>query len=125
MKPIDAGRLRTKVTVIGVTKVKNAAGYTEELTGDALGYPLYVEWRNAHGAEVLTQQELGLRDRATLRCRFDPRITPTCRIRKSRPTKPEESEQDAWEDWEIVSIDNIEDRGTGMEIQVERMEAAV
>jgi len=113
VKPIDAGRLRTRVTVIGVTKVKNAAGFTEELTGDALGYPLYVEWRNAHGAEVLTQRELGLRDRATLRCRYDARITPACRIRKDG------------EDWEIVSVDKIEDRGTWMELQAERMEAAV
>lgn len=113
MKPIDAGKLRTPVTVIAVTKVKNASGFTETLRGDALGYTLYVQWKNAHGSEVLQAQQLGLRDRATLRCRYDRRITPACLIRKDG------------EDWEIISIDDIEERGTWMEIQVQRMEEAI
>ena len=113
MRPLDAGALRTPVTVLAPTKTKNAAGFTEAALTDALGYTLYVQWKNAHGSEVLEHRELGLRDRATLRCRYDARIAPTCLIRKGG------------EDWEIVSIDNIGERGTWLELQVERKEAAV
>ena len=56
---LDAGQLRTPVTVLSVTKTKNANGFTETATADALGYTLYVQWRNAHGTEVLQAQELG------------------------------------------------------------------
>ena len=110
---LDAGQLRTPVTVLSVTKTKNANGFTETATADALGYTLYVQWRNAHGTEVLQAQELGLRDKATLRCRYDSRITPTCIVRKGG------------EDWEIVSIDNVDERGHWMELTVARLEDAI
>lgn len=110
---LDAGQLRTPVTVLTVTKTKNANGFNETSTADALGHTLYVQWKNAHGPEVLQAQELGLRDKATLRCRYDVRITPTCIVRKGG------------EDWEIVSIDNVDERGHWMELTVTRLEAAV
>ena len=110
---VDAGQLRTPVTVIAVTMTKNANGFNVPAETDALGYTLYVQWRNAHGAEVLQAQELGLRDKATLRCRYDARITPTCLVRRGG------------EDWEIVSIDNVDERGQWMELTVSRMEDAV
>ena len=54
---LDAGQLRTPVQVLAVTKVKNERGFTEVTTADALGYPLYTQWKNAHGTEVLQAQE--------------------------------------------------------------------
>lgn len=110
---LDAGQLRTPVTVISVTMTKNANGFNVPTEADALGYTLYVQWRNAHGTEVLQAQELGLRDKATLRCRYDSRITPTCIVRKGG------------EDWEIISIDNVDERGQWMELTVARLENAV
>lgn len=110
---LDSGQLRTPVTVLAVTKAKNAAGFIETTTADALGFTLYVQWKNAHGTEVLQAQELGLRDKATLRCRYDARITPTCIVRKGG------------EEWEIISIDNVDERGHWMELTVTRTEDAV
>ena len=110
---LDAGQLRTPVQVLAVTKVKNERGFTEVTTAEALGYPLYTQWKNAHGTEVLQAQELGLRAKATLRCRYDARITPTCIVRKGG------------EDWEIISVDNVEERRQWMELTVARMEDAI
>ena len=73
---LDAGQLRTPVTVIAVTKTKNANGFT-------------------------------------VRCRYDSRITPTCLVRRGG------------EAWEIISIDNVDERGQWMELTVARMEDAV
>lgn len=109
---VDAGQLRTPVTVIAVTMTKNANGFNVPAETDALGYTLYVQWKNAHGTEVLQAQELGLRDRATLRCRADARIKPSCIVRRDGV------------DWEIVSVDNVDERGQWMELTVMRMENA-
>ena len=110
---VDAGQLRTPVTVISVTMTKNANGFNEPTETDALGYALYVQWRNAHGTEVLQAQELGLRDKATLRCRYDARIKPSCIVRRGG------------EDWEVISVDNVDERGQWMELTVTRMEDAL
>lgn len=102
---LDAGQLRTPVTVLKIEAVNFTDGFSDVVTSDALGYTLYVQWIEAHGrdAEPLDHQR-----RATLRCRYDPSITTDCLIEYQG------------ERWEILSAENIRDRGHWMELQLKR-----
>lgn len=110
---LDAGQLRTAVRVLMPTKIKTSAGFTETQMTDALGYDLYCQWVNVHGSEVLQAEQLGLRQKARLRCRYHAAITPTCIVRRGTA------------DWEIISVDNVDERGHWMEITVARKAEAV
>ena len=105
MKPIDAGQLRKPGTVIAVNELRYTPGFSEFELGEALGYPLYCQWIEAHGSDF--QPEAHLR-RATLRCRWTPAVTTDCYIRHGG------------ELWEILSCENIRDRGEWMEMQIRR-----
>lgn len=105
---LDAGKLRTAVRVLRPTKVKNSAGFSETQYADALGFDLYCQWVNAHGSEVLQAEQLGLQQKARLRCRYYTAIAPACIVRRGGA------------DWDIISVDNVDEVGHWMEITVAR-----
>ena len=101
---LDAGQLRTPVRVLH-SSVTYTDGFSTVETSDALGFPLYVQWIEAHGRDM--QPTAHLR-RATIRCRYDPRIALDCLIDLRG------------ERWEILSAENIRERGHWMELQLQR-----
>lgn len=101
---LDAGQLRTPVRVLH-SSVTYTDGFSTVATSDALGFALYVQWIEAHGRDM--QPTAHLR-RATLRCRYDPRIALDCLIDLRG------------ERWEILSAENIRERGHWMELQLQR-----
>lgn len=101
---LDAGQLRTPVHVLH-SYVTYTDGFSVVETSDALGFPLYVQWIEAHGRDM--QPTAHLR-RATLRCRYDARIALDCLIDLRG------------ERWEILSAENIRDLGHWMELQLQR-----
>lgn len=102
---VDAGQLRTPVTVLKIDSVTYTDGFSAVDTSDALGYALYCQWIEAHGRDA--QPTAHLR-RATIRCRYDPHIALDCLIDLRG------------ERWEILSAENIRERGHWMELQLQR-----
>lgn len=112
----NAGELRTPVRFIKLRRETDAEGYSAEqgvnVFGEGVTVP--VKWVNAHGTEAFTAMQLQLREPATLTARWSPLITKTLIVYRDGDPDP----------YEIISIDNVEERNTWMEIKVQRKEAA-
>lgn len=119
----NIGRMKTKIRIqyqtisaldenqIAPNKIWIDVGSASE--GDLPKYK-YCEWVNAHGNELLKPDINLARCPATVKLRYDARITGICRVLK-------ENELDI--PYEIISIDNIRDQNQFMEIRVQKMEA--
>lgn len=68
-------------------------------------------WKNAHGRELWSIQDLKNIEKATFRCRYDRNITKQCRVKKL---------DDDGKLWDIESIDDINNAHRILEITVKR-----
>lgn len=110
---MQAGELRTKIEIKALTSTKDADGFDVETWTNIYGAGVYAyaKWINAFGAEVLTAQQLGAVDMATITVRYSPLITSACEIYRYGDTRP----------FEIIGApDNIRDRGQWMELKIKR-----
>lgn len=119
-KQANAGELRTLVCFRRVIKESDEEGcprMREEpvfLDGQGRERPVHCKWVNAHGAEVFSAMQLQLREPATLTMRYSPKIDSTLLVYRRGDPRP----------YEIVSVDNVEERGKWLEVQVQRKGAA-
>jgi head-tail adaptor len=115
---VNAGELITGIIIEDVAKVPDNTGHYTETWTNIFGANAVTrcKWINAHGIEAVTDKQLGLGETATLQLRYSAKITPTCRVRKTADKVAE------W--WEVVSTDNINERGVWLEIKVKRKVAA-
>ena len=111
-KSANPGELRTPVIVEAITKTNDSEGYETKTWTNVFGSgkKLMVKWVNDHGTEVYEGMGLALREPATITCRYSALITPQCRITK-----------DDNGPFEIISLDNVEERGRWIEIKVQRV----
>lgn len=114
-KQINAGDMRTIITVENVAKTPDGKGtFTEVWTNVfGTGKTARCQWINAHGTEADENNRLGLHKKATLTMRYSPLITDTCRVKKGT------------EVWEVESIDDIEDNRTWLEVKIKRVGVAI
>ena len=75
---------------------------------------IHCKWVNAHGTEVFAAMELQIREPATLTMRYSPRIEPSMLVYKRGEARP----------YEVISVNNVEDRGVWLELKVQRRGAA-
>lgn len=68
-------------------------------------------WKNAHGRELWSMQDLKNIEKATFKCRYDKNINKQCFVQKLDDSKKL---------WEIESIDDINNEHKMMEITVKR-----
>lgn len=114
-KSANPGELRTPVRFVSPeVVVENGfpTGEGENVFGD--GTSVRVKWVNAHGTDVFAAMQLQVKEPATLTCRYSPKIKPDCLVYRADDPDP----------YEIISIDNVEDRGVWLEIKVQRKEAS-
>lgn len=115
-KSANPGELRTPVKIVSIKhdtdEEANAVDVEENVFGE--GATVCVKWVNAHGSEALEALQLKLREPATLTMRYSGKIKADCLIYKAEDPEP----------YEIISIDNVEERGAWMEIKVQRRVAA-
>lgn len=111
-KSANPGELRTPCFFKRVDRVKDKESFTTEVEVNVFGEDviLPVKWVNAHGSEAFTALQLALREPATITCRYSPLITETCIVYRRGDPNP----------FEIISIDNVEERNTWLEIKVQR-----
>lgn len=120
-KRISAGDLRTRVCFRRVIKATDGEGYPRQREESVFGCDgagreraVHCKWVNVYGTEVFSAMQLQLREPATLTMRYSPLIDSTMLVYKAGDPVP----------YEIISVDNIEDRGQWLEIKVQRKRAA-
>jgi len=113
-KNANAGELRTAVFFKKIVRTTNKNGFQEEtqenVFSDAAA-PVMCKWVNAHGSEVFSAMQQQLKDPATLTLRYSPALDDETLILYR--------EQDP-EPFEVISIDNVEQQNTWLEIKVQR-----
>lgn len=114
-KYANPGVLRTPVRFIRIDRTNDADGYPTETEVDVFGAPVMCKWVNVHGSEVFTAMQMQLREPATLTTRYSLLINQKLLIYKDGDKEP----------YEVISIDDIEERHTWLEIKVQRKTEAV
>lgn len=74
---------------------------------------IYAQWIGAHGSEAIIAAQSLAKDRATLRIRYNPKVTTRCRVIK---------DNDRQNPYNIVSVDDVRNRHQYMELKIERNE---
>ena len=112
-KNVNAGELRTPVKFIRIDRINDSDGYPAEVETEVM--ETKVKWSNVHGSEVFTAMQQQLREPATLMMRYSPLINQKLIIYKGADPSC----------YEVISIDDVEERHTWMEIKVQRKAGAV
>lgn len=115
-KSANPGELRTPVEIVRAEGTTDAEGFLsgghQNVFGE--GKSVMVKWVNAHGTDAFTAMQLQLREPATITMRYSDKVTPDCLIYKGSDPEP----------FEIISIDNVEERGRWLELKVQRRTSA-
>lgn len=106
-KPFNPGELRTTI-ILKTRAVSTGTGGFKVPTWSTLATVL-AKWENAHGPEVWTAEMAAAEAPATVTIRYRSDVDPTYAIEKGG------------ELWEIVSMDNIRERGELLELKVKRL----
>ena len=111
-KSANAGELRTPVYFKREERVTNKNGYPAVAEVNVFGEDKYVltKWVNAHGTEAFMAMQMQLREPATITMRYSPLIDEKLLVYKGSDPEP----------YEVISIDNVEERGAWLEIKVQR-----
>jgi head-tail adaptor len=112
-KYANAGELRTPVKFIRIDRGIDADGYSTEVETEII--KTTCKWVNVHGTEVFTAMQQQLREPATITMRYSPLINQKLIIYKGDDPDP----------YEVISIDDIDERHTWLEIKVQRATEAV
>ena len=120
-KRAPAGALRTRIQIFDYPRDERG-----EPARDRDGYPAqgpvnvygpgavrHCRWVNAHGREAYEARQAGVTEPATLTLRYSPRLTATCLIYRHGDPAP----------YEVVSVDDVENRHTWIEVKVQRKTA--
>ena len=111
----NPGALRTPVKFVRINRTNDADGYPAETEVDVFGAPVMCAWVNVHGNEVFTAMQMQLREPATITTRYSPLINQKLLIYKDNDPDP----------YEVISIDDVDERHTWLEIKVQRKTEAV
>lgn len=120
-KSARAGELRTRIMVFDLPRdeggevLKDADGYevTEPVNVFGSGATRQCRWVNAWGSEVYAARQAGVTEPATLTLRYTPKLTTTCLIFRGKDPRP----------YEVISVNDVEDRHTWLEVKVQRKAA--
>lgn len=117
----SAGDLRTRIYIRKMVKKTDSdgnAGEREESVfppgQDGKERMWHCKWVNAYGSEVFIAMQSQVQEPATLTMRYSPKIQPDHLIYKVGDPAP----------YEIISINDVEERHTWLEIKVKRRRAA-
>lgn len=112
----EPGQLRTRIEIKKPVRSKDADGYgpAEYVNVFSEGKSVFCKWVNAHGKEVFEARQIGLIEPATLTMRYTDRLTSTCIISRKGDANP----------YEVISINDVENRHTWLEVRVQRKDEA-
>lgn len=112
---MNAGDFRTLITLQRATIATDASGAQKPTYANVASNPtVWARWENAHGAEsVNTGGAKENAQRATVTIRYRSDIDATCAVVLNTST------------WKVLSVDNIQQRGEYLEMQVELSQGTV
>lgn len=105
-KMINPGELRTSVVLKKRTITTDAGGFGQESYTTLA--TVWARWSNVHGSEVWAAQSVQAVAPATVLIRYRSDVDQTCVVVKGS------------EIYDIVSVDNIQERGEYLEIKVQK-----
>ena len=112
---VNPGELRTPV-LLAPRKITTGTGGFQVAGPDPdpdNQVSAWAKWSNIHGAEVWSAQAAGVTEAATVLIRYHATLNATWYISK-----------DGGSTWfEVISLDNIAERGEYLEIKVKKVEA--
>jgi hypothetical protein len=108
----NPGELRTPVRFVSVTRTQDSESYYHDHETTVL--ETWAKWVNAHGSDAFSDAVMKLREPATLTLRYSALIRPELLVYKGSDPVP----------FEIISMDNVDERGFWMELHVQRMVSA-
>jgi len=106
-KAINPGELRTQITLQRRNVTEQAGGFLAPSWVNIA--TVWARWKNAHGNESLQAALQAAEAPATVLIRYNSAVDPTCAVLKGGVR------------YEILSVDDIEERGEYMELKVKRM----
>lgn len=105
-KVINPGDLRTQITLQSRTATGDAGGF--QVPGWSTIATVWAKWTNVHGSEAWAAQSVQAEAPATVLVRYLTGLDATCAVLKGADR------------YEIVSLDNIQERGEYIELKVQR-----
>lgn len=108
-KTINPGELRTQVILERPSLVTGTGGFSKKSYSTIA--TVWARWNNVHGSEVWAAESVQASEPATVLIRYRTDIDTTCAISKGSNR------------YQIISLDNIENRGEYIELKVSRMVA--
>lgn len=102
----NPGELRTLITLQSVTLTKGPGGVQVPSYANLNPATVYAKWSNAHGREVLDAQALKTEAPATVWIRYRADVNTRISILKGA------------ERYQVLSVDNVQERGEYMELKV-------
>lgn len=107
----NPGDLRTQIILQTPTITKTAGG-AQVVTWTTLA-TVWAKWTNVHGSEVWQSQAVQAASPATVLIRYRADVNAACSILKGSTR------------YEIVSLDNIQERGEYLELKVKASKGSV
>lgn len=106
-KTFNPGELRTLIS-LQQRAITTGSGGFQVPDWETIG-SVYAKWENAHGSEVWAADSAGAEQPATVTIRYQEDLDTTCAVLLNGVR------------FEIISIDDIRQRGELMELKVRRM----
>lgn len=108
-KPTNPGELRTPITLQGPTLVTDGGGAQHPTWANLTNGAVEAKWVNVHGVESWAVNQAGITvSAATVTIRYRSDVTTRCSLLKGSVR------------YEIVSLDNIQERGEYLELKVKQ-----
>ena len=106
-KTTNPGELRTRITIETRTASEDAGGFPSASWTTLAS--VWAKWENLHGSEVWAANAVQANAPATALIRYRSDVDATCAVVKGGQR------------YEIVSLDNIRERGEYLEMKLQRM----
>lgn len=117
----SVGELRTRIYIRRLEKKTDGEGVPTEAEQSVFPDPpdqpervWHCKWVNAYGTEAVTAMQLQIREPATLTMRYSDKIKADCLIYRLGDPEP----------YQIISVNDVEERHTWLEVKVCRKQAA-
>lgn len=110
-RPTNPGELRTSIT-LQTPSIETDDGGAQKPSWSTLAV-VKARWVNVHGAEVWASEAVQAVSPATVLIRYRSDVTTACSILKGSAR------------YQIVSVDNIQERGEYLELKVQRVKGSV
>lgn len=128
---MTAGQMRTQIMIedrtLNELSGPTANGYDLETWTNIDGgdHWRYCQWQDAYGSESLMADQAGIEQLATVRCRYSPKITATCRVFKRSEVVAALAAGADPRPYDVFGVHALDDKKHWIEFKVQRRAASL